>query len=543
MNKHVSIRLKIGVVTLVGVMTFIGFLSYIYWVENHNKLRIQHIRDHAFPKLELIDKVVHYTETMKEQFAWAVGTAEQETIDEAEETAQKVLQFLDRIRRIDAGDTQNVDAIRNIVQRYRSAAVSFARAMIRDEEGGGDTAAQIETMKTAYTSLQKNLIDFREVTYLNFTGSLQDIHTDIQSALRNGLVIGIFMALVLFTVSSVVSSLIVSSVNRVARSLEDIASKNGDLSVRIASPSRDELGILVHWFNTFVAKLQTIVRDAVSTSGQLTVSASQLREVADAAETTIARQRADTEAVADACAQMSDTIAHVAGSAVETAATTNEVKTVTENALDRVAEAIEAVNSVAVEVKSAGEAIAGLQAVTSDIYGILDVIRDISDQTNLLALNASIEAARAGDNGRGFAVVADEVRVLAGRTQKSIEDIQNIIKSLKDQLGTTVEIMERGERCTETTVAISEETGRFLEKVVAGISGIHTRNNQIATASEQLSQTAQGIEKSVSSFKEATEQTHQLARQTSQASEQLSEVSAQLERILGVFRLSDNDAA
>jgi len=79
------------------------------------------------------------------------------------------------------------------------------------------------------------------------------------------------------------------------------------------------------------------------------------------------------------------------------------------------------------------ESIGELTAKTEEAKVILGMINGITRQTALLALNASIEAARAGEAGAGFAVVAQQIKQLAEETQKSTEEIENIIGTLAEQ--------------------------------------------------------------------------------------------------------------
>lgn len=83
-----------------------------------------------------------------------------------------------------------------------------------------------------------------------------------------------------------------------------------------------------------------------------------------------------------------------------------------------------------------------LSEQVSSIGEVVSVINTLADQTNLLALNAAIEAARAGEHGRGFAVVADEVRQLAMSTQKSLEQINQIITGISAAVRQAGEQME-----------------------------------------------------------------------------------------------------
>lgn len=92
---------------------------------------------------------------------------------------------------------------------------------------------------------------------------------------------------------------------------------------------------------------------------------------------------------------------------------------------------------------------ARLRSSTSQIAGVVELIREVAEQTNLLALNAAIEAARAGDAGRGFAVVASEVKKLAQTTTEATEDISAKIADIQTAAGNVVNLAEETEKNVE----------------------------------------------------------------------------------------------
>ena len=311
----------------------------------------------------------------------------------------------------------------------------------------------------------------------------------------------------------------------------------GDLSHNLVSQRQDELGQLQRAMQSMTMGLRDLIGGISDGVTQIASAAEQLSAVTEQTSAGVNNQKVETDQVATAMNEMAATVQEVARNAEEASEAAVAADQQAREGDQVVGEAIAQIERLATEVGNSTVAMGELKRESDKIGSVLDVIKSVAQQTNLLALNAAIEAARAGEAGRGFAVVADEVRSLAQRTQKSTEEIEELIVGLQSGTQQVATIMDNSRGLTESSVELTRRAGHALGNITRTVSTIQAMNSQIATAAEQQSAVAEEINRSVLNVRDISEQTSSASEETASSSAELARLGIYLQTLVGRFRV------
>ena len=407
------------------------------------------------------------------------------------------------------------------LQAYRAAVSQYRDSQVA-------TAAALKTM-----SVQGDLLLSHSDKLTASQTAVRD--TDAAQA-KYFLLLATALALIFGLVAAwAITRQIVIPLNQTLQVAERVAS--GDLSHNLTSVRQDELGQLQRAMQSMSMGLRELIGGISDGVTQIARAAEQLSAVTEQTNAGVNSQKIETDQVATAMNEMAATVLEVARNAEEASEAAVAADQQAREGDKVVGQAIAQIERLATEVGNSTEAMGHLKRESDKIGSVLDVIKSVAQQTNLLALNAAIEAARAGEAGRGFAVVADEVRSLALRTQKSTEEIEELIVGLQSGTQQVATIMDNSRGLTDSSVELTRSAGSALANITRTVSTIQAMNAQIATAAEQQSAVAEEVNRSVLNVRDISEQTAAASEETASSSTELARLGIHLQTLVGRFQV------
>ncbi len=536
--KSLSIDIKIALIGAVGIIGLLLNIGLGYWLAAKNGVRLTNIREVNFPVLERTNANVARMVRIKDLLGTAVYTEDEDLVKETIDVlAKKMQKAFDEIIEIEPARTPAIEELQQSFKKYYEIARNVTLGLINDEIPESRKREASLKMINAMNDFEKKMHNYRKTEYSSFIGSIDGTVKAFKEGNRLSLLMGILLIAIMIAAVTAVGRLINSNISRVANSLGEIASGEGDLTKRLSTPSKDVIGLLVNNFNTFMKKLHNIIADIAGSTDHLSTVAKEMSSVSKKSYKSAQNQQVKTEEVAIAMNEITESINEVAKNAETAAKAAENANKEARSGSQVVENTIGVINSLADEVEGASEVIKQLKTESENIGKVLGVIQNISEQTNLLALNAAIEAARAGEHGRGFAVVADEVRILAERTQDSTREISAVIEILQSGANQAVEVMDRGREQASLSVKEAVKAGESLDIITEAVNTITEMNRQIAKSAKEQEQVVNEINQNIKTIKDISEQTSSGAQKTASAGEKMEQLACHLKGLVGRFKV------
>ncbi|MCS3466522.1 methyl-accepting chemotaxis protein [Pseudomonas sp. JUb42] len=388
-------------------------------------------------------------------------------------------------------------------------------------------------MRVASLKMSEQISKLVELNKSAANASASNAKNQYDSAFTGVVVVIVVTAALTILLAWLLTRSIVAPIGSVLKAAEGMAA--GDFTRTIDIQGKDELSRLLSALAGMRNNLRDTIKQISNSALQLVDASEKLSQVTDQAAHGMQRQNGEIEQAVTAVTEMTAAAEEVARNAVSTSESSKHSTLAARQGREQVMATVNAIKRMSEEMQASTQLVTGLATQAQDIGQVLDVIRSVAEQTNLLALNAAIEAARAGEAGRGFAVVADEVRALAHRTQKSTQEIEQMISAIQSSSGQAVESMQLSSSFSQTTLETATAADTALDQIARTIGQINESNLIIASASEEQAQVSREVDRNLVNLREVAIQSQAGSDQTRSASHDLSRLAADLRATVARF--------
>lgn len=414
-----------------------------------------------------------------------------------------------------------------------------------------DVEKKVSGKSYDFCTLDGNMTVFKEVNGTNWL-LVSYVPTRVVLAdlvgLRNLMIIfSIISILVLCVLIERVTHVVIRPVKEMTRVITSMAS--GDFTVSMKVKGNDEIAVMGHSVEHFIASMKEMIRQMGHVSDRLEKQAGSSKNVSgemNSAANIQSQSMTELNATVD---QLSVSVNEIAQNATQLAGVVADTKEDSDKVEDKMRTTVEvsekgkadmesvgnALHNIEISIHNLEEAVDKVGTASGEIVDIIKLIGDIAEETNLLSLNASIEAARAGEAGRGFAVVASQIGVLAKNSADSVAHITSLINEINGLVDDAVKQgrssasdIESSADLIHTAVDTFDQIFQNIQETSHLIEGVVEKINQVDQVATNVAAISEEQAASSDEILATSESMLQQAKSISKNSEQVEEEAGNL---------------
>lgn len=272
-GETVTIFQKMILVPVLSLILYGSFITYSFFEHKQSNQQIQTLRDDYVPVMNILNENIHLFEGLRDTFKDTVLAQESLWLDDAltikltlEDNLHKLQELTDIVDKTQLQNTQLN------LQNYYLHANDLAKGLLTENDILLSDPNAVQKVEQ-YAHLSEGNFQSLKVTVQN--GFIETI--DNNTALMNQLlfwggIITVSSVLILMVVTFFLSLSTRNSFISIVERTKLLASGDTDFSKRLKRVQRDELGVLIYWFNKLSDKLEAdyLKLEALSITDKLT---------------------------------------------------------------------------------------------------------------------------------------------------------------------------------------------------------------------------------------------------------------------------------
>jgi methyl-accepting chemotaxis protein len=315
---------------------------------------------------------------------------------------------------------------------------------------------------------------------------------------------------------------------------------SSDLTVRVPIETKNEIGEIAHWFNSYTESLHSIIKKVSGATMGLNSYAIEIAAAVGQEAVTASQQAA-------AVAEITSTMEELSASSSLIADHSKSVVDVATKTWEDTKKGSTAVESMIIKMKEISEdnrsniqEIVELGRKSKEISKVMEIINTIADQTKLIAFNAALEASSAGEAGKRFGVVAVEIRRLADSVMESTGEIEEKVNEIQEAINRLVISSEKSSKGINDGMEYSNQTDMILSDIVDAAHTTTDAAKQISLSTQQQKTASNQVVTALREIVAGSGQTTDTINQINSISKEMAKLSKELSELVKKFKLQES---